>query len=201
MCTRCSVRLHAAGSEKQAPRPGRGRYPAPSTSHHQLLRVLTAHPLGWALGRNREARCLDVERWWRQQVLVSRAISLGADGDGRTAVTLPYPVESENRLRRNTDAGLILRNPALSGLGCSPGDPHQGIHMPVTKAENFTILVRLSDFDWVLLLWMGATLCCCVSSRSLVCRTAEKEVAIPLSVLSRENHGRGAWWTAVCKRC
>lgn len=106
---------------------------------------------------------------WRQQVLVSRAISLGADGDGRTAVTLPYPVESQIDLRRNPDAGLHPQKSCSSWPGVSPGDPHPGdSHTPVTKAENCH-LVRLSDFRWVLLLWMGATLCCCAAlSRSLV---------------------------------
>ena len=91
---------------------------------------------------------------WRQQwqqVLVSRAISLGAHGrpDGRTAVTLLYPVESQVALRQTPDAGLHPQKSCYNWSGVSPGDPYpRDSHAPVIKAENCH-LVPFSDFRWV----------------------------------------------------
>lgn len=93
---------------------------------------------------------LNWQQQW-QQGLVSRAISLGADGrpDGRTVVTLPYPVESQVDLRQNPDAGLHPQKSCSGWFGVSPGDPHPGdSHTPVTKAENCH-LVCFPDFRWV----------------------------------------------------
>ena len=86
--------------------------------------------------------------WWQQQQQSHRP---GADGrpDGRTVVTLPYPVQSQVDLRQNPDAGLHPQKSCPGWFGASPGDPHPGdSHAPVTKAENCH-LVRFPDFRWV----------------------------------------------------
>ena len=138
---------------------------------------------------------------WRQQALVNRAISLGADGDGRMAVTLPYPVESQIDLRQNPDAGLHPQKSCSNWPGVSPGDPHpRDSHTPATKAENCRP-VRFSDFRWVCaaLDRSHTVLLRCAWSVTCVCVWPFGEGnGNPLQCSCQENPtDGGAWWAAV----
>ena len=156
VCTRTCVCLSCLGVKNSTPeaRPSSciltpQHFPssAPPFPH--------CRPSGMGSGESRGGQvsgrgALNWRQQW-QQVLVSRAISLGADGrpDGRTAVTLLYPVESQVALRQTPDAGLHPQKSCYNWSGVSPGDPYpRDSHAPVIKAENCH-LVHFSDFGWV----------------------------------------------------